>query len=66
MKRSSAVLRIAECLIEPHYPNDAILEASFILKKLERMGMLPPIEPDRRVEDLDLGVPRWEPENDGD
>lgn len=33
-----------------------------ILTQMEAAGMIPPIEPDRRIEDLDLGLPEWEPE----
>ena len=62
MKRSDMVLVIAECLMEPHF--DILKEASYILKRLEKNGMLPPIEPGRTVHDLDLGVPEWEPENE--
>lgn len=41
MKRSEAVLFIAESLIEPH-SDDPIIEAGIILKKLEKYGMKPP------------------------
>lgn len=41
MKRSEIQLIIAECLIEPHF-EDPLKEASFILKRLEKAGMLPP------------------------
>ena len=41
MKRSIVVLAIAECLIEPHFPDDPTFEAAYILKKLEKMGLLP-------------------------
>lgn len=41
MKRSHMVLKIAECLIEPHF-EDPMREASYILARLERAGMLPP------------------------
>lgn len=34
-----------------------------LLDKMLEAGMLPPIKPDRTVEDLDLGIPRWEEEN---
>lgn len=37
--------------------------AHMVLAKMEELGMLPPIEPDRRVEDLDLGIPEWENES---
>lgn len=43
MKRSEIVLIIAESLIEPHFPDDIMKEASYILKRLERKGMTPPI-----------------------
>ena len=42
MKRSHAVLVIAECLIEPHYPEDPEQEADYILRRLEQQGMKPP------------------------
>ena len=42
MKRSEMVMAIAECLVQPHFPDDALLEATVILKKLEIYGMLPP------------------------
>lgn len=41
MKRSEAVLAIMECLVEPH-SEDVEKEADYILKKLEKFGMLPP------------------------
>lgn len=43
MKRSHAVLLIAEHLIEPKFPDDSLKEASSILKKLEKAGMFPPM-----------------------
>jgi hypothetical protein len=43
MKRNEAVLIIAECLIEPHFPDDALKESHYILKRLEKIGMIPPI-----------------------
>lgn len=42
MKRSNMILNIAECLIEPHFPDDVLKEANYILTKLEKLGMLPP------------------------
>lgn len=42
MKREHAVLIIAESLIEPNYPDDAMKEANHILKRLEKAGMKPP------------------------
>lgn len=59
MKRKHMVMLIAECL-DNMDTDDWIHEADKILKVIEDYGMLPPIEPDRRVEDLDLGVPDWE------
>jgi len=41
MKKSYAILAIAECLIEPHYPDDPMKESEYILKKLLRFGMSP-------------------------
>jgi hypothetical protein len=42
MKRSHMIDIIAECLVEPHYPDDALKEAACILKKIEKYGMTPP------------------------
>lgn len=42
MKKSFAILAIAECLVEPHFPEDPMKEAEYILKKLQRLGMSPP------------------------
>lgn len=42
MKKSHAVLIIAESLIEPHHPDDPIKEAESILNRLIKAGMLPP------------------------
>lgn len=42
MKRSDMELIIAESLIEPRFPEDALKEAAMILARLERYGMLPP------------------------
>lgn len=66
MKRNMMVLKIAESLVEPRYPDDIMKEASYILKRIEKAGMIPPLEPGRTVHDLDLGVPEWEPEDDND
>ena len=44
VKRSDAVLIIEQCLIEPHFPEDSSKQAEVILKKLEKLGMLPPNE----------------------
>lgn len=41
MRRSEVVNLIAETLVEPRY-DDILEEASFILKRLENAGMLPP------------------------
>lgn len=46
MKREQAVLAIAECLVEPHF-DDPEKEADCILKRLERLGMLPPFSEKR-------------------
>lgn len=40
MKRSEPVLIIAECLIEPHFPDDPMKQASVILSKLEKLGII--------------------------
>lgn len=34
--------------------------ADEILIAIENVGMLPPIESDRTIYDLDLGMPKWE------
>lgn len=57
------VLLIAESLIEPR-SDDVMIEASNILKRLEKRGMIPPIEDGRTVQDLDLGVPTWDDEDE--
>jgi hypothetical protein len=45
MKRSDAVLAIAECLVEPH-SDEASIEAEYILNKLYKLGMIsPPLLP---------------------
>ncbi len=36
--------------------------ANTLLEIIENAGMTPPLEPYRRVEDCDLGLPQWEPE----
>jgi len=66
MKRSEMVLRIAECLVEPH-SDDPMIEASHILKRLEKAGMLPPEAPVTKRFDLDVYTIMerfWEPENE--
>lgn len=40
MKKSEAVLLIAECLVEPHH-DDIMLESEYILNKLLKSGMVP-------------------------
>jgi len=66
MKRSEMILNIASELIHEHtnlIPFDKAQDlAEIVLNRIEKDGMLPPIEPYRRVEDLDLGVPEWEEE----
>lgn len=42
MKRSEAILLIWNELVEPHFPDDGEKTADYILKKLEKRGMLPP------------------------
>ncbi len=42
MKRIEVILLIAECLIDPHFPDDSMKEADYILNRLEKEGMLPP------------------------
>ena len=43
MKRSDALLAIEQCLVEPHFPEEPSKEAEYILNKLEKMGMKPPL-----------------------
>jgi hypothetical protein len=43
MTRKDAQLIIAECLIEPHFEDDVFAEATYILAKLEKAGMRPPV-----------------------
>jgi hypothetical protein len=38
--------------------------AEHLLYTIELFDMIPPLEPDRRVEDCDLGLPEWEPEDE--
>ncbi len=64
MKRSEIVLMIAECLVEPHYPDHVLDESDYILERLEKAGM-------RFCTKRDLGdignlwTPEgWEPEED--
>lgn len=63
MKRSEAAAKIRDALW------GSILREDFeyqILEVIESIGMLPPIEPDRTVYDLDLGVPMWEKESNSE
>jgi hypothetical protein len=39
-------------------------DVNTLLLLMETAGMIPPLEPDRRVEDCDLGLPEWEPEDE--
>lgn len=79
MKRSHAITVIAECLIEPHFPDDAMREAEFILRRLEDYKLIqPPPSYHIKLKEV-LGLPgtqsfvkdgmyttnQWEPE-DGD
>lgn len=58
MKRSEM------CKVIEKYMNNPTCDAnaSTLLQVIEDAGMIPPLEPDRRVEDCDLGLPEWEPE----
>lgn len=38
--RDHVIAIIAESLVEPHFPDDAIREAEYILKKLEKYGVI--------------------------
>lgn len=68
MKRSEMVLKIAEFLIEPRYPDDPVEEANVILSRLEKAGMLPPMCARGFDRDgLSSKTPpsnKWEPEQD--
>lgn len=66
MKRSE-MLKLIEGLYNleiNNYPknNDHETFAENLLCTLEEKGMLPPIEPGRCEQDLNLGVPEWEEE----
>lgn len=65
MKRSEMILDMASELVGeyPNIPFDKAQDiANVILNRIERAGMLPPIESYRSIEDLDLGPPEWENE----
>jgi len=69
MKRTDVVIKIAECLIEPHFPDDVMAEASYILERLESVGMLPPladIKDARFAKYIEIRrrVNEWESENE--
>ena len=59
MKRSEMLTAIRQELEGKPIQYDYAEE---ILATVEKLGMLPPIEPGRTVYDLDLGVPEWEDE----
>lgn len=54
MKRSDMELLIAECLIEPH-SDDPLKEASYILKRLQDHGMMPPFNYDKFYKSWRIG-----------
>lgn len=56
MKRSDIILKIANELVGPHFPEDVMKQADHILTKLESFGMLPPHH--------DATDYFWEPEDD--
>ena len=60
MKRSEMIIRLQEILVE--LPEDIEHASEALLLRIERAGMIPPIEPGRTVYDLDLGIPEWEEE----
>jgi hypothetical protein len=64
MKRSEMVQILIDAVYKAAFDEISLSkdEASDILKRLEKAGMIPPLEPDRRVEDCDLGLPEWEDE----
>lgn len=64
MKRSDAELLIAQCLIEPHFPEDPEAEAAYILQRLLKAGMSPP-DWNYTVFGYNEGFispPQWQPE----
>lgn len=67
MKRSEMLLLIAKTIYESSLRSsylETMPVAINVLKAIEDAGILPPIEPDRTVSDLDLGIPEWEDEDD--
>lgn len=62
MKRSELRETIEWVMQSNHPALDYKDVSEQILDAIEAAGMLPPIEPDRTVGDLDLGVPEWEQE----
>lgn len=50
MKRSDAILHIANCLVEPHH-DDVMKEAEYILDKLTRLGLI--TQPDHFLDGYD-------------
>ena len=63
MKRSMMVLKIAEVLVEPRH--DAIMDqASYLLKKLEQYGMLPPTINTSHNGETFFDINAWETEDE--
>lgn len=64
MKRSKAIKSIANELHDLSLDSyaECVDKAEKILGLVEALGMLPPIEPGRTEQDLDLGAPLWEQE----
>ena len=62
MKRSEMLLIIAEQLVDRRY-KDPKKEADFLLKRLEKAGMLPPPKPDKELEgSYYVDINEWEEE----
>jgi hypothetical protein len=64
MKRRRAIRLLANYL-KGMYSEENIgdTEGKHLLDFIEKkIGMLPPIEPGRTEQDLDLGIPEWEDE----
>lgn len=61
-KKSEFATIIMECLVEPHFPDDIEREANYILKRLEKAGMKPPVT--KRCPILLKDEHVWEQENE--
>lgn len=64
MKKSDAVKKLVDFMDTTPCPSSNVEMAIVLLNFFEHnLGMFPPLEPDRRITDLDLGPPEWEPED---